>query len=59
MYVGPSGLLGIGDCMFGLKDERRDAAVPGRGGSPRSEEVEDLRPRAGVVERKLATLGLR
>jgi hypothetical protein len=33
--------------------------VPGRGGSPRSEEVEDFLPRAGVEERKLATLGLR
>jgi hypothetical protein len=45
--------------MFGLNDDRRDAGVPDRGGSPRSEEVEDFRPKAGVVERKLATLGLR
>jgi hypothetical protein len=58
-YVGPSGLLGMGACIFGLKDERRDAEVPGRGGSPRREEVDDLRPKAGVEERKLATLGLR
>jgi hypothetical protein len=61
-YVGPSGLLGMGACILGLNDDRREAelrGVPGRGGSPRSEEVEDLRPKAGVVERKLATLGLR
>lgn len=33
--------------------------MPGRGGSPRREEVEVFLPRVGVEERKLATLGLR
>lgn len=54
--------MGMGDCMLGLNDERREtvpAGVPDRGASPRREDVDDFRPRAGVEERKLATLGLR
>ena len=44
---------------MGLKEARREAEVPGRGASPRREEVDDFLARPGVEERKLATLGLR
>jgi hypothetical protein len=49
--------------MFGLKDARRaegaPRGVPGRGASPRRDDVDDFLPSVGVEERKLATLGLR
>ena len=47
--------------MCGLSDERREGGARGVSGiSPRSEELDDLRPRAGEDERfRLATLGLR
>lgn len=47
--------------MCGLSDERREGGARGVSGiSPRREELDDLRPRAGDEERfTLATLGLR
>lgn len=42
---------------MGLKEARRETEA--RGASPRRDEVDDLRVRPGVEERKLATLGLR
>lgn len=50
----------IGDGMFGAKDDRREMeglGVPGI--SPRSDELDDLRTRAGEEERcRLMTLEL-
>lgn len=50
----------MGDGMFGWNDARRETERGEAGASPRREELDDLRTRAGEEERlRLATLGLR